>query len=144
VRYKLTKLGSFALLTVVWQTYDSAFASGAFSSIAGTNMLFLVFLAVGLFLLFLCLSFFAAGLWLPRADVVSVCYCAPAKSPAMGVPLAMTMFVGLSPVLEAKLQIPMVIYQGLQIAGGTVFVPLFRSWVRRGEKLVVSEEMDGP
>jgi hypothetical protein len=40
-----------------------------------------------------------------------VCYCVPAKTPAMGVPLANVMFIGLSAQLESKIQIPMVIYQ---------------------------------
>jgi len=134
VRYKINKLSSIALLIVVWQTYDAAFSSHAFDSVAGSNMAFIVCVSIGLFILFLTVSFFLSNLWLPREDTVSVCFCAPAKSPAMGVPLAMTMFVGLSPVLEAKLQIPMVIYQGLQIVGGTLFVSLFRRWVERGQR----------
>jgi solute carrier family 10 (sodium/bile acid cotransporter), member 7 len=97
-------------------------------------MLFVVFVSVALFLLFIGASFFASLLLgLSREDAVSVCYCVPAKTPAMGVPLVMTMFVGLSPLLEAKLQIPMVIFQGLQILGGTVLVRPFARWVDRGK-----------
>lgn len=72
-------------------------------------------------------------LWLPKADVISVCYCVPAKTPAMGVPLAHVMFVGLSAQLESKIQIPMVIYQGLQIVGGSLLISFFRSWVKPQE-----------
>jgi solute carrier family 10 (sodium/bile acid cotransporter), member 7 len=47
----------------------------------------------------------------------------------VGVPLALTMFAGLDPVLEAKLQIPMVIYQGLQIVGGSIMIRPLRNWI---------------
>jgi sodium/bile acid cotransporter 7 len=92
--WKLNKLGSFALLTIVWSTFDQAFESGAFS----------------------------------------VCYCVPAKSIAIGVPLSSVLFVGLSKTQESKLQIPMVIFQGIQIAGASLMTIPFRSWVRAEEE----------
>ncbi|KAI7278979.1 hypothetical protein KC345_g5626 [Hortaea werneckii] len=101
VKWKLNKLSMLALLVILWQTYDKAFASQAFSSVPGDNMVFVVF-----------------------KDVVAVCYCVPAKGPAMGVPLATTIFAGIEPVLESKILIPIIIYQGLQVALGTILVPI--------------------
>jgi predicted Na+-dependent transporter len=46
----------------------------------------------------------------------------------------MTMFVGLQPALQAKLLLPMVIYQALQIVGGTILVPIFKRWIGRSRK----------
>ena len=47
----------------------------------------------------------------------------------MGVPLATMIFVGLSPILLSKIQVPMVIYQGLQIVAGSLLTIVFRKWV---------------
>ncbi|KAI6836325.1 hypothetical protein KC332_g7395 [Hortaea werneckii] len=133
VRWKLNKLSMLALLVILWQTYDKAFASQAFSSVAGDNMVFVVFVSLGLLVIFLLLSFVTSYFWLPKKDVVAVCYCVPAKGPAMGVPLATTIFAGIEPVLESKILIPIVIYQGLQVALGTILVPVFRKWIERDE-----------
>jgi sodium/bile acid cotransporter 7 len=115
-RFKLSKLGSFCLLVIIWQTYDQAFSSGAFQSVKPSNIIFIVFISIVLFFIFLAVCFFTSILWLPRQDTISVCYCVPAKTPAMGVPLANVMFIGLSAQLESKIQIPMVIYQVRQMA----------------------------
>ena len=133
VAWKLNKLSMLALLVILWQTYDKAFASQAFSSVPGDNMVFVVFVSLGLLVIFLLLSFGTSYFWLPKKDVVAVCYCVPAKGPAMGVPLATTIFAGIEPVLESKILIPIVIYQGLQVALGTILVPVFRKWIERDE-----------
>jgi solute carrier family 10 (sodium/bile acid cotransporter), member 7 len=142
VGWKLNKISPFALLVILWNTYDQAFASGAFHTVKTSNMIFIVFISVALFLVFITVSFVTSILWLSKEDTISVCYCVPAKTPAMGVPLIMTMFVGLTPVLEAKLQIPMVIFQGLQILGGTIFIHPFRRWVSNGKPNVEVEKQD--
>ncbi|KAI7259055.1 hypothetical protein KC343_g3449 [Hortaea werneckii] len=133
VRWKLNKLSMLALLVILWQTYDKAFASQAFSSVPGDNMVFVVFVSLRLLVIFLLLSFGTSYFWLPKKDVVAVCYCVPAKGPAMGVPLATTIFAGIEPVLESKILIPIIIYQGLQVALGTILVPVFRKWIERDE-----------
>ncbi|KAE9966946.1 hypothetical protein BLS_006665 [Venturia inaequalis] len=133
-RFKLSKLGSFCLLVIIWQTYDQAFSSGAFQSIKPSNIIFIVFISIALFFIFLAVCFFTSTLWLPRQDTISVCYCVPAKTPAMGVPLANVMFIGLSAQLESKIQIPMVIYQGLQIVAGSLLTMAFRHWIRPEEE----------
>lgn len=132
--WKVLKLGSLCMLVVIWQTYDSAFASGAFESVPGSNMVFMVFICIGLYLVFFFVAFFSALLWLPRKDVVAVCYCVPAKGPAMGVPLSTTIFAGMDPVLRSKIQIPIVIFQGLQIACGSLLIGVFRKWIAAEEK----------
>ena len=47
----------------------------------------------------------------------------------MGVPLSTTIFSDLDLDLESKIQIPIVIYQGLQLAFGSILIPIFRRWV---------------
>jgi sodium/bile acid cotransporter 7 len=132
--WKVLKSGSLCMLVVIWQTYDGAFASGAFDSVPGSNMIFVVFISIGLFVVYFCVAFFTAILWLPRKDVVAVCYCVPAKGPAMGVPLSTTIFAGMDPVLRSKIQIPIVIFQGLQIACGGALIGVFRRWIANEEE----------
>ncbi|KAF2429740.1 hypothetical protein EJ08DRAFT_590367 [Tothia fuscella] len=136
-KYKLNKLGSICLLVVIWSTYDQSFSTGAFTSVKPSNVIFVVFISIALLILLLTTCFTLSMLWLPKADTISVCYCVPAKTPAMGVPLAHVMFVGISAQLESKIQIPLVIYQGLQIVGGSLLTVFFRRWIERQEEAAV-------
>jgi len=144
------RLSSFACLTIIWQTFDQAFATGAFTSIPASNIIFVVFISLTFFLIWLLVSFLTAVWWLPRKDVVSVCYCVPAKTPAMGVPLTNVMFAGLSLLQESKIQIPLVVFQGLQITASSLLTIAFRKWVEqeearergKGGQETVSEEAD--
>lgn len=121
------------MLTIIWQTYDAAFSSGAFDSVPGRDMIFIVFICLGLFVVYFCVAFFTAMLWLPRKDIIACCYTIPAKGPAFGVPLSVTIFAGMDPVLQSKIQIPIVIYQGLQIACGSALIGVFRRWIAAEE-----------
>lgn len=58
----------------------------------------------------------------------------------MGVPISTVLFVGLAPIVEAKIQLPLVIYQGLQILAGTILTGPFAAWVDRGKKRDEEEE----
>jgi len=66
----------------------------------------------------------------------------PAKTPAMGVPISNVMFVGILAITSSKIQIPMVIFQGFQIAFGSVLTIFFRKWTgTQKDKRLASEEM---
>lgn len=133
-QYKVSKLSSVALLVIIWSTYDKAFATQAFNTVAGSNIILVVFSSIGFYALWLALSLFVSRLWLNKRDTIAVAYCIPAKTPAMGVPLASAMFIGIAPDTSAKLQIPLVIFQGLQIAAGSLATIPFRRWVRDEEE----------
>ena len=133
--WKFSKLGSLALLTIIWQTFDQAFGSDAFNSVKRDNMVFIVFISIALFILWLSVCFATSLVWLPKQDVIACCYCCPAKTPAMGVPLSSVMYVGLAAVNESKIQIPIVIYQALQISAGSVLTIVFRKWIRPAEEM---------
>ena len=134
VDWKVSKLGSLCLLVMLWSTYDQAFATGAFDTVPASNKVFIVFISVALWILFFGIAFFASTVWLPRKDVVAICYCVPAKGIVMAVPLTTTIWRGLGLDLESRLQIPIVIYQGLQLAFASILVPVLRRWVQRGEE----------
>ena len=146
--WKLSKLGSWSLLIIIWQTFDQAFETHAFESVKGNNIVFIVFMSIVFYALWTITCFLLSRLWLDKADTIAVAYVVPAKTPAMGVPLSNVMFAGLSPITESKLQIPMVIFQGLQIAAGSLLTIVFRNWIGdvddgEGKDVETAQEPDG-
>ncbi|KAF2814720.1 uncharacterized protein BDZ99DRAFT_458710 [Mytilinidion resinicola] len=137
--WKLSKVSSVSLLIIIWQTFDQAFGSGAFESAKPSNMIFIVFISIVFVFLWQGITLATSIFWLPKADVIACCYCCPAKTPAMGVPLSTVMYVGLSKIHQSRLQIPMVIFQGFQIASGSLLTIAFRRWVRAEEERKAAE-----
>ena len=139
-QYKMSKIGSVALLIIIWQTFDKAFATEAFDSVQRSNMVFLVSMSVIFYILWTAICISLSHLWLEKTDTVAVAYIVPAKTPAMGVPLSNVMFPTLAPMSSSKLQIPMVIYQGLQIGAGSLLTLLFRRWIENGQEKKADSE----
>lgn len=129
--WKFSKLSSVSLLIIIWQSYDGAFESGAFASVKGNNIVFVIFISIALYILWTTICFYLSKLWLDRPNTIAVAYCVPAKTPAMGVPLATVMFTGIPSSLSSKIQIPMVIFQGFQIAAGSIMTIFFRQWLQK-------------
>lgn len=56
------------------------------------------------------------------------------------------MFPGLATITASKIQIPMVIFQALQLAGGSLMTIAFRRWIQSDEEreaAVAKAEQDG-
>ncbi|MCJ1415987.1 hypothetical protein MMC32_002322 [Xylographa parallela] len=141
VKWQLKRLSSFALLLIIWQTYDEAFATGAFTSVKTDNIVFVIFISIAFYAVWTIICVTLSLLWLGKKDTIAVAYCVPAKTPAMGVPLANVMFAGLSAINVSKIQIPMVIFQGFQIAAGSLLTIAFRRWIRPEEERGKGEEI---
>jgi sodium/bile acid cotransporter 7 len=131
--WNIIKLSSVALLTLVWQTFDQAFQSGAFKTVKPSNIAFIVFITIALYLIWLAICFSASIIWLPKKDVIACCYCCPAKALAMVVPLSSVMYINTSPIEQSKLQIPAIIFQAFQVAIGGIMTIGFRRWIRSEE-----------
>lgn len=140
VDWKLNKISSLCLLIIIWQTYDQAFESGAFQSLKSTNVVFIVFISIVYYVIWTGICVSLSILWLDKKDTIAVAYCVPAKTPAMGVPLSAVMFSGLPAITKSKIQIPMVIFQGFQIAAGSLMTIAFRRWLRSEEERGKREE----
>ncbi|KAF4217180.1 hypothetical protein CNMCM5878_006424 [Aspergillus fumigatiaffinis] len=128
LEWKMSKLGSCALLVLIWSTYDGAFASNAFAEIPSNNMIFTVFILVALFCVWITIAFAVSRVWLSREDTIAVSYLVSTKTPAMGVPLTTIMFVGLSAAEQSRTRLPMVIFQAIQIAGSSLLTIPLRKW----------------
>lgn len=139
--WKLLKLSSIALLTMVWQTFDQAFSSGAFKAVKSSNIIFIVFITIALYFIWLSICFTAATFWLPKKDVIACCYCCPAKALAMVVPLTSVMYINIDPVDQSKMQIPAIIFQAFQVAIGGIMTIGFRKWIRPEEEKEEAEKL---
>lgn len=133
-KYKVSKLGSVAILVILWATYDQAFASGAFSSLSSTDIIFLIFTLLGIWMAWFALGFgLATLLRYPRKDVIAITYCVAAKGPAISVPLIDRIWPTIPLELVSRLQVPVAIYQTMQIALGSLMVVLLRKYIEREE-----------
>lgn len=141
--WHVIKLSSMALLTLVWQTFDQAFQSGAFDTVKTTNIVFIVFICVALYMIWLAICFAASVIWLPKKDVIACCYCCPAKALAMVVPLSSVMYINISPLEQSKLQIPAIIFQAFQVGIGGILTICFRKWIRPEEMREEAEKNAG-
>lgn len=132
--WRLIKISSLALLTLVWQTFDQAFQTGAFTAVKASNVIFTVFVCIALYMLWLAMCFSASMCWMAKKDVIAVCYCCPAKALAMVVPLTSVMYVDISPVEQSKMQLPAILFQAFQVSIGGLLTIAFRRWIRPDEE----------
>jgi sodium/bile acid cotransporter 7 len=138
--WNIIKLSSISLLTLVWQTFDQAFQSGAFKTVKPSNITFIVFITIALYMIWLAICFSASIIWLPKKDVIACCYCCPAKALAMVVPLSSVMYINTTPIEQSKLQIPAIIFQAFQVAIGGIMTIGFRRWIRSEEQREETEK----
>jgi sodium/bile acid cotransporter 7 len=65
-----------------------------------------------------------------KPETISICFCAPAKTQALGIPLITAMYTTSSDETRALIQIPMVLYNAEQIIVGQIMVAWFKRWMR--------------
>ncbi|KAK5072208.1 hypothetical protein LTR64_004011 [Lithohypha guttulata] len=134
VDWKIGKFASCAMLSLLWQTFDHAFGTQAFEAVKSSNLIFIVFITIVNYGTWLAISFVTSIPWLNREDTIAVAMCAPAKTLALGVPISFLLFTGISALEEAKIQIPMLIFQVLQMGLASLTTIGFRRWVDAGER----------
>ncbi len=140
LKYKVTKVGPFMLLLLVWSTFSNAFAESAFADLSASSIILLVFLTLGLYAMFTVMCFLVCrppGLapLFDRRITAAVCFCGPAKSQAIGFPLIQTLYTGLPPQQRAIVSVPLVLYQVEQLAVAQGAVYFFTWWIARGKKV---------
>lgn len=132
-KWKLNKVAQLALLMLVWQTFDRAFETRAFETIPSSNMIFIVFISIVNWLVWLIVCFVTSVFWLPREDVISVCFCVPGKTLAVGIPLSTVLWTNTTLVDQGKLQIPMVVFQAFQVFLSSLLTIPLRKWAVTGK-----------
>lgn len=68
---------------------------------------------------------------MPPEETIAVCFCGPAKSTALGIPLLYAMWAGIDLFTKARTSIPVLLYTTEQICVAQFFVYLFRKWHTR-------------
>jgi sodium/bile acid cotransporter 7 len=163
LKFKLGKLGSLCLLSLIWwaspaseadkrSTFCTAFASKSLESINMPTIVFNVFINLTLCIFFTVMAFSLARppqflhrmspFIFRRADkpeAISICFCAPAKTQALGIPLIAAMYSTATDKTRALIQVPMILYTAEQILVGQVMVALFKRWNKQDVKPNVEE-----
>lgn len=72
-------------------------------------------------------------------ETIAVCFCGPAKSTALGIPLLYAMWQPVDLFIKAKTSVPVLLYTTEQICVAHFFVQMFRWWHAR---IVEKEDLD--
>ena len=159
--FKLPKVGSFLLLILIWSIFCNQFEQDAFNLVSRESIILVVFLNLVLYLAFTALCVvctrlpflparlidptvakapkwrkIAAGARFGKAEATAICFCAAAKGLVVGSPILDILYGGMTPAHRAIISIPLVLYQGEQIACGQLLTYLFRRWNREEDALV--------
>lgn len=82
-----------------------------------------------------------------KEETIAICFCAPGKTQALGIPLISAMYASSDDRIRALIQVPMILYTAEQILVGQVLVWLFKRWLamdqREDEEVVVAGEPTG-
>ncbi|KAL4871159.1 hypothetical protein BDV12DRAFT_38476 [Aspergillus spectabilis] len=156
-KYKIAKIGSACLLLMIWTTFSSCFATGALQDLSTESILFVVFFNVGLYIFLTAVCFFLSrppqslctrtkfSRWqvlkkIPPEETIAVCFCGPAKSTALGIPLLYAMWTPVDLFIKSKTSVPVLLYTTEQLFAAHFFVQAFRWWKRRLDKRRQCEE----
>ncbi|KAJ5913836.1 hypothetical protein N7504_002719 [Penicillium tannophilum] len=156
---KLPKLASVCMLLLIWTTFSSCFATGALQEMDTQSIVFVVLFNIALYIFLTGICFissrppqiFASNRWykavfkpLPPKEAIAACFCGPAKSTALGIPLLYAMWAPLDLYLKAQTSVPVLLYTTEQICVAHFFVQIFRKWhsyieKRDGEQIACGE-----
>ncbi|KAL1410013.1 LRR receptor-like serine/threonine-protein kinase RGI2 [Vanrija albida] len=140
--FKLAKAGSLCLVALVWSTFCTAFAAGALKTINTPTIVFNIFINIVLCVSFTALSFYLcrppAALTrlspfifkqINKKETISILFCAPAKTQALGIPLISAMYTTSTDMTRALIQVPMILYTVEQILVGQVLIAMCQRWL---------------
>ncbi|KAJ5800334.1 uncharacterized protein N7518_002402 [Penicillium psychrosexuale] len=151
---KLPKLSTVCLLLLIWATFSSCFATGALQTFSAQSIIFVVLFNILLYITLTAVCFFcsrpprifSSRRWskpiferMSPEETIAVCFCGPAKSTALGIPLLYAMWQPVDLFIKAKTSVPVLLYTTEQICVAHFFVQMFRWWHAR---VVEKEDLD--
>ena len=134
------------LLTYTRSTFSSCFATGALQSLSAQSVIFVVLFNIALYIFLTLICFLgsrppqilSSRKWselmfkrMSPEETIAVCFCGPAKSTALGIPLLYAMWQPIDLFTKAKTSVPVLLYTTEQICVAHFFVQLFRRWHAR-------------
>ena len=135
-------------------TFSSCFATGALQTLSTQSIVFVILFNMILYITLTAVCFFcsrpprifSSRRWskpifkrMSPEETIAVCFCGPAKSTALGIPLLYAMWQPVDLFLKAKTSVPVLLYTTEQICVAHFFVQLFRWWHAR---IIEKEDLD--
>ncbi|OJJ50093.1 hypothetical protein ASPZODRAFT_128700 [Penicilliopsis zonata CBS 506.65] len=130
-RFKLSKVASAGMALLVWTSFSSIFATNAIQKLSAASIVFTVLFNILLYLVLTAVCFFAADPLLSPEETIAVCFCGPAKSTALGIPLLYAMWAPLDLEIKAKTSIPVLLYTTEQICVANLLVHVFKRYRKK-------------
>lgn len=151
------KIGSYMLLLIMFYSFSTAFKQKAFTEVSYACIIFVCFFDLGLYLFFTGICFLCSRpyplliifrkepvkgesskfyyysykllrpFYYNKRDTVSLLYCGPAKTAALGVSLVTSQY-GNEKSNLGKMLLPLVLYQAIQVLTASFLIPLFKWW----------------
>ncbi|KAF3180335.1 hypothetical protein TWF788_006848 [Orbilia oligospora] len=131
----LNRISTFCLTLLVWTAFSSCFATGSLQKMPKEFLVLVIFVNIGLYISFtsLCVLLSKVRILYPsfkwqerrlymsrsrvldRGVFIAICFCAPAKTTGLGLPIVTAMWTRYPEEMKAKIQIPVVLYTIEQI-----------------------------
>ncbi|KAL1381956.1 SBF-like CPA transporter family-domain-containing protein [Phyllosticta capitalensis] len=150
-RLYLGKVGTVCLLLLIWSSFSSCFATSALQSLSTQTVILVVFFNIGIYLFWTLFCFLLARLHpsiatytkniirpFGKQETVAICFCGPAKTAALGIPLLYAMWETFDTQTKAKMSIPVILYTTEQVFCAHFLVAAFKRWIARDAKLMRS------
>ncbi|KAJ6068926.1 hypothetical protein N7499_010813 [Penicillium canescens] len=146
LKTKLPKLATVCMLLLIWSTFSSCFATGALQSLSAQSVVFVVLFNIALYIFLTLICFLgsrpprilSSRKWsepmfkrMSPEETIAVCFCGPAKSTALGIPLLYAMWQPIDLFTKAKTSVPVLLYTTEQICVAHFFVQIFQRWHAR-------------
>ncbi|KAF3314350.1 hypothetical protein TWF173_004953 [Orbilia oligospora] len=131
----LNRISTFCLTLLVWTAFSSCFATGSLQKMPKEFLVLVIFVNIGLYISFTSLCVLLSKVRIPypsfkwqerrlhmsrsqildRGVFIAICFCAPAKTTGLGLPIVTAMWTRYPEEMKAKIQIPVVLYTIEQI-----------------------------
>ncbi|KAI5306209.1 hypothetical protein KEM56_001849 [Ascosphaera pollenicola] len=166
-KYKINKLSSICLLLLVWSSFSTCFSTHALEALSDSTVAFTTVMNVALYLFLTAGCFWLARpskwmlpkplepgtkpsvMWkihnaiiqrMPVGETIAICFCGPAKTTGLGIPLLYSMYKDNDMFDNARMSVPVILYTTQQIFAAHFMIHLFHWW---GEKTKKIEEKGG-
>jgi sodium/bile acid cotransporter 7 len=148
-KFYVAKFSTACMILLVWTTFSSAFATNSLEALTTQTVIFTVFFNVALYLFLTVVCFTLARppqtlrktAWgkrvfhpMPPEEAIAVCFCGPAKTTALGIPLLYAMYDSMDLYTKSKTSIPVLLYTTEQIFVAHFMVYVLRWWKGRLER----------
>lgn len=161
-KYKINKLSSVCLLLLVWSSFSTCFSTHALEALSDQTVAFTTVMNVTLYLFLTAGCFFLARpskwmlpkalepgnkgsiMWkvhnaiikrMPVGETIAICFCGPAKTTGLGIPLLYSMYSKNDMFDNARMSVPVILYTTQQIFAAHFMVHLFHWWGEKTKKI---------